>query len=329
MEDLLGRKAPVFSSFSATDWAERDRFEAIREIYGRTIARMDLEPVGDDPLAVDAMLQVLPGLGIARMNCTKAELRRTPRHLVSDDFIFSINLSGQRRIAQHGRETTIGAGDAVLQTAGDVTAGRIDQSHFLAFRMQATAIGAMVANIDDRVACMVPRDTPALKLLTSYASMLREPLTPDVTRLAVTHVHDLVALALGARRDATETAKLRGARAARLREIKQDIEAQLGSESLSIAMLAARHRLPVRYVQRLFESEGASFTEFVLERRLQRAHRLLRDAKFTDRPIGIIAFEAGFTNQPYFNRAFRQRFGAPPSEIRAQACRALAASLSS
>ena len=123
--------------FATTDWAERDRFEAIREIYGRTIVRMDLEPVGHEPLALEATLQALPGLGIAHVNCTKAELRRTPRHLVNDDFIFSINLSGQRRILQYGREITVGAGDAVLQTGGDVTAGQIDHSHFLAFRMPA------------------------------------------------------------------------------------------------------------------------------------------------------------------------------------------------
>jgi AraC-like DNA-binding protein len=308
--------------FATTDWAERDRFEAIREIYGRTIVRMDLEPVGDEPLALEATFQALPSLGIAHVNCTKAELRRTPRHLVNDDFIFSINLSGQRRILQHGREITVGAGDAVLQTGGDVTAGQIDHSHFLAFRMPAEAIGALVANIDDHVARRIPRGTPALKLLASYSSMLREPLTPEVTRLAVTHVHDLVALTLGATRDATETAKLRGARAARLREIKTDIETHLGDEDLSIGAIAARHRLPVRYVQRLFEAEVKTFTEFVLERRLVRVHRLLSDPRLADRSIGIIALESGFSNQPYFNRIFRRRYGASPSDVRAQARRA-------
>jgi len=71
-------------------------------------------------------------------------------------------------------------------------------------------------------------------------------------------------------------------------------------------------------VQRLFETEGVSFTEFVLERRLERARALLADPHWASRPIGHVAFEAGFANQCYFNRAFRTRFGATPSELRAQ-----------
>jgi len=30
-------------------------------------------------------------------------------------------------------------------------------------------------------------------------------------------------------------------------------------------------------------------------------------------------FDAGFSNQPYFNRAFRSRFGLSPSDVREQA----------
>ena len=113
-------------------------------------------------------------------------------------------------------------------------------------------------------------------------------------------------------------AVLQPVRAARLAEIKADIERNLGAEGFAIGTLAARHRLPVRTLQRLFEAEGSTFSEFLLERRLSRAHRMLGDARLIDRPIGVIAFESGFTSQPYFNRAFRARFGAAPSEVRAQ-----------
>ena len=41
-------------------------------------------------------------------------------------------------------------------------------------------------------------------------------ITPELQRLAVTHVYDLLALALGATRDAAATAKGRRVRAARL-----------------------------------------------------------------------------------------------------------------
>ena len=83
--------------------------------------------------------------------------------------------------------------------------------------------------------------------------------------------------------------------------------------------MAARHKLPLRYMQRLFESEGTSFTDYVVEQRLRRAHVMLADPCQAERPISFVAFETGFRSVPYFNRAFRGRFDATPSDVRAGA----------
>jgi len=135
----------------------------------------------------------------------------------------------------------------------------------------------------------------------------------------VTHIHDLMALAIGATRDALEIAKSRGARAARLRAIKQDIANWLDQPDLSVATIAAQHRLKSRWIQRLFESEGTTFTEYVLAQRLVRAHRLLTDARYAGEKISAIALDVGFGDVSYFNRVFRRRYGVAPSELRAAA----------
>ena len=111
----------------------------------------------------------------------------------------------------------------------------------------------------------------------------------------------------------------RGARAARLRAVKADVMANLGARGLSLAAVAARHNISPSYVRKLFEGEGTSFTDFVLNERLARAHRLLADPRHAGRTVGNIALEAGFGDLSYFNRAFRRRFGDTPSGIRAQA----------
>ena len=100
---------------------------------------------------------------------------------------------------------------------------------------------------------------------------------PELRRRAVVHIHDLIALAIGGTREAGEIAKSRGARAARLRAIKEGIAARLEEPDLSVTTIARRHRLKPRWVQRLFESEGTTFTEYVLAQRLVRARRLLTD----------------------------------------------------
>jgi AraC-like DNA-binding protein len=71
-----------------------------------------------------------------------------------------------------------------------------------------------------------------------------------------------------------------------------------------------------RYVHKLFETEGITFTQFILDRRLDRAYRSLRDLRFANRSITSIAYDAGFGDLSYFNRTFRRHYGATPSDIR-------------
>ena len=66
----------------------------------------------------------------------------------------------------------------------------------------------------------------------------------------------------------------------------------------------------------LFEEDGATFTDYALEQRLIAAHRMLSDARLRHLTIGAIAYQAGFGDLSHFNRSFRRRFGATPSEIR-------------
>src|SRR4051812_14069084 len=60
-------------------------------------------------------------------------------------------------------------------------------------------------------------------------------------------------------------------RVAKLHAIKSDIGQNLDRSDLSIAALAARHACTSRFVQRLFEMVGTTFTEYVLAQRLVRA----------------------------------------------------------
>ncbi|MHC2624819.1 AraC-like DNA-binding protein [Bradyrhizobium huanghuaihaiense] len=130
------------------------------------------------------------------------------------------------------------------------------------------------------------------------------------------HLMDLMVLVLGGRRDATELAKERGLPAARLEAIKADILARLGDGSLALADLARRHRASPRTIQLLFERSGVTFSEFMLEQRLLRAARLLRDPMHRAAKISDLAYLSGFNDVSYFHRAFRRRFGMTPSDAK-------------
>jgi AraC-like DNA-binding protein len=107
--------------------------------------------------------------------------------------------------------------------------------------------------------------------------------------------------------------------AARLHAIKEDIAGHLDQPDLSVLALAERHHCTPRFVQRLFEMEGTTFTEYVLSRRIARAHGMLTDPRYAREKISAVAYDCGFGDISYFNRTFRRHYGAAPSEVRAQA----------
>jgi len=66
----------------------------------------------------------------------------------------------------------------------------------------------------------------------------------------------------------------------------------------------------------LFDDGGSTFTEYVIAQRLERAHRLLSDPQLSDRTLTAIAFSTGFNDLSHFQRRFRRRYGATPSDVR-------------
>jgi AraC-like DNA-binding protein len=193
------------------------------------------------------------------------------------------------------------------------------------FRLDRAMLASQLLDIDAALIRCVRRDNPALQLMMRYAGVLNDDValtTPELRRAVTVHIHDLAALVLGATRDATEIAKVRGVRAARLHAIKEEIIGNLSRPNLSADAIAASHGISPAYVRKLFDADGTTFTDFVLGQRLAQAHRMLSDPRLFDRKISAIAFEAGFGDVSYFNNAFRRRFGMTPSDVRETARRA-------
>jgi AraC-like DNA-binding protein len=71
-----------------------------------------------------------------------------------------------------------------------------------------------------------------------------------------------------------------------------------------------------RYLQHLLHETGVTFTEHVNELRLRKARRMLASPLHDALKIKDIAQACGFGEVPYFNRAFRRRFGLSPSDCR-------------
>jgi AraC-like DNA-binding protein len=264
---------------------------------------------------------LLPNLSISAGTARNFSARLTTPLINSDDIIFTATLGGSRAIHQLNRELVLVPGEASLISGAEAGYSSVGVEDFLTFRMPRAQIAPLVGDIDAMIARPIPKETEPLRLLIHYGSALNalgSIQTPEAAYLASTHTIDLIALAIGATRDGGELARSRGLRAARLAALKQDIRENLTRPDLSVSALSARHGISTSYVRKLFDSEGTCFTDFVLEQRLARAHRAVSDPR-SRKPINSIAFECGFGDLSYFNRTFRRRYGATPSDVRQQA----------
>jgi AraC-like DNA-binding protein len=309
--------------YSSADLSERDRIPFLREVAGRSLFRVDIEPLSDAVFHADVSLRAMPGLGFLQSAMSGMSHRRTPELIAdgNDAIALVVNLSGPAIVSFRDQDFAFGDGDAFLMAFSEVSGfTRPIPGRSVNLCVPRRAVAGLVANVDDKIMRPVRRDNQVLKLLMGYVSVLEagaQPADAVPQHLIVDHVHDLMALLIGATPDATALAEGRGVRAARLRAIKDDIIRNIGGHDLSVDAVAARQQISPGYVRKLLEIDGTTFTDIVSDLRLLRAYRMLTNPRFADRAISSIAFEAGFGHLSYFNRVFRRRFGGTPSEIRA------------
>jgi AraC-like DNA-binding protein len=310
--------------FSTDDLPAKDRLPHWREFFGRGIARLDIEPLTDTPFRSTATFTGLPDLRMMSIDAPGAEYRRTPKLLAdgADDTLLTVIRSGAGVVAQCGRRAEITQGDAIVMSCGEVGSMRFPQAtQFLTLRMPLRRLKPAAPNIEDRIAERIPRDNPALRLLTSYVEVWQQgelATTPELARVFASHIHDLFALVVGAGAGAAEMAAQGGGRAARLALVRPQIDNGVADPDFSLPVLARRIGASPRYVQMLLEEADSSFVKEVTDRRLQRARDLLCSLRHRHLCVIDIACECGFSSVAHFHRLFRRRYDATPGDWRAR-----------
>ena len=106
------------------------------------------------------------------------------------------------------------------------------------------------------------------------------------------------------------------ARSSRLDAIKAFILTKIDNPELCLDDVAAHQGISSSYVRKLFAAEGAKFTTYVLQIRLEKVLQMLADPEARSHAISAIALKCGFNDISYFNRVFRKRYGHTPSDLR-------------
>ena len=292
--------------------------DAFREHYCRALLRLEMTPAKDHPLTFDVTVRATADIALATGTISPM-VNHHPAELGDDSLMFSSLRSGvaEFRVNGHLVDTPIGGGTlAASADAGSYvshTATRLTN-----IRCRRDLLSEYLVDTGSAIGRQVSPDNYALRLLFGYADVLADPavaIDDSALRMVTENIYGLTALALGGARDTPVLT--RSVRAARLRAIKRDIAHSFREHDLSIGQVARRHSISASYLRQMFASEGMSFADCVLEHRLTAARRMLMESRFSDVTVSAIALEVGFSDLSYFNRAFRRRYGATPSDVRA------------
>jgi AraC-like DNA-binding protein len=271
---------------------------------------------------IDLTFMALGPVSAATLVSTPAEFIRHANQVKdgNDDLMLTIVETGAVQYAHAGKEVTCNPGAGYFSDNGRPRRG-------------VGSCGGSVRNIITRAAALKPlvphsedlagravHSSPALRLLHSYVqslSSMEEPLSAELAPTIGAHLLDLVAAALGPTSEAAEIVAQRGVKAARVRVILAEVARRFNDPDFDVDNIAGTLGLSRRYIQRLLEETGKSFTEHLAERRLERAFGMLTDRRYLHSAIIDIALAAGFGDVSHFNRVFRRRFGETPSGVRA------------
>lgn len=308
---------------STADVPYRERMEFLHDFIGRHVGGQRFRLLDRNEERIDIAMMPLPGnLRVGQVGFPPIEGMRT-RDLLGDgrehymltyhhaDFEVSIEGKGMIKVPAGGMTMT---SEAVHSEYRYASGARAD-----VLMLDPRKLAALVPYVELEALYVLPPTAEGIPILKAYADTLRSNATVSVRggELASRHIYDLAALVLEGSVHGGIERNERSIAAARLKLIKKDILERLADPELQVDAVAQRQGVTPRYVQRLFEMEETTFTEFVRNRRLEQAFRLLREGSGRWGTIANIASEVGFIDLSTFNRAFRKRFNATPSDVRA------------
>jgi AraC-like DNA-binding protein len=321
MESEVPTSSPLLR-ISTKMLSERDFFSAFREGFARPILMLDVIDHSSGRPYIEVSFMPLGPVAVGTASSNAVEWVRHKHHVKDcrDDFRLDIVANGPLHFEHAGKEGVYKTGTALFVSHAQPHRGfGPHEGSVRNVTVEAATLRSLVANPEDRVGYPV-HPGPALRLLDGYLrslTSLEEPPPPELATVIGVHLLDLVAAALGPTREAKEIVAKRGVKAARLRAILAEIAKRFSDPGFDLDNVAAALGLSRRYVQQILEETGKSFTEHLVEHRLERAFSML--SRYLHLAIIDIAFTVGFGDVSHFNRVFRRRFGETPSGVRAGA----------
>ncbi|WP_267428638.1 helix-turn-helix domain-containing protein [Methylobacterium sp. GC_Met_2] len=291
--------------------------EACRSVFGG-FEFVDLQPKGFQA-AVSAL--TVDNLTISHYLGPPHAMSRTKSHIRSSDNDFYLVILASERTfrMEHGRHCRSGPGGiALMDNTQPFLGAHPEGLDIINVFIPRAVLERAVGPARSLTGLTIDATQTSFPIITSYLStLIKHGAGLDAerqTRMAAVAV-ELIAAGFSEKLQTDPPRSLSGA--AIVSRAQAFIVDHLGVEGLSINDVVAALNISVRRLQEVASAENIALMDWMWERRMQLARTKLADPTHIAVPVGLIAYQSGFTSQAHFSRRFKERFGQTPTEYRA------------
>ncbi len=291
------------------------------ESWREALAGLGLMRSSEEALPPTGLLSVIEtgsGLRIARLIGPAQVLRPIPNQPRLAPLLLVLTLRSRGRLSADGQVQTFAQNDlAVVDQGQDWRLRWFDNTKVILLELPHDAITRCLGHQKPKLPLVLGNSvaTDMVRAMLTILGTQLDGLNQSNLSISETALVDLVCSALGDEADFAETTFTQ-VQLAHFQRVSMVIDEHLSHHDLSIAEIAKLVGLSVRYMQRLFELNGSSFSRYIRRKRLERSRSDLMDLSKVSLGVAQIAHHWGFNSPAHFSRVFRDEFGISPRELR-------------
>lgn len=266
---------------------------------------------------------LLGSVVLAEVAASHAQVERTPRLIRSDDpelYKFGLQTSGTSIIEQDNRQAHLRPGDlAIYDTSRPYRITFSDHFRMTVAMFPRSLVRLPEKHMANLTAVRLAGDTGLGSLIAPLMTGLSSQFNttrPVIAAHLGDAVVDLVTAAFAQQMQRPIDPASPVAHRTLVEEVRRFIDQRLGDPRLTSKQVADAHFVSVRYLQKVFETEGTSVSTLIRSRRLDRCRRDLADPNCDHLSIAQIGGRWGFPDAAHFSRLFRSTYGQSPREFR-------------